>query len=474
MDALRELLHHHAHRYYVLDEPEIPDADYDKLFRELQELEAAASGAGDAGLADPARGRQGAGRIRQGAPQGAHAVDPHRDRHRGERRAQLRRPGAARAGAGRFRSAGRIRGRTQVRRAGDQPALRTWRAGAGRHARRRRGRRGRDAEHPHHRADSAAVAEGCAGGAGSARRGLHAARRLRAAERAAAREDRQGRQGREDLRQSAQRRGRRGAPARPGHRQAAAAELLRLWLGRGDAAGAGRTGFRDAFRSHADAAFVGLSGLAADPARHWRRRTDRLSPGCGQGARQPAVRHRRRGLQGQQPGAAAAAGLRDARAALGRGAQVPGAGTADHGGGHRGAGRPHRQADAGGQAGAGVRGRRDGDQCHAAQRGRGAAQGRARGRHGDRAPCRRRHPRSGGGGAGKAPSAREGLHDAAPLPGLRRGGGARGGRGRLPLHRRPVLRRAAQAGRSCTSPSAARWTSRAWARSWSTSWSKAT
>jgi len=37
--ALRELLHHHAHRYYVLDEPEIPDAEYDRLFRELQELE---------------------------------------------------------------------------------------------------------------------------------------------------------------------------------------------------------------------------------------------------------------------------------------------------------------------------------------------------------------------------------------------------------------------------------------------------
>jgi DNA ligase (NAD+) len=40
VDALRELLHHHAHRYYVLDEPEIPDAEYDKLFRELQQLEA--------------------------------------------------------------------------------------------------------------------------------------------------------------------------------------------------------------------------------------------------------------------------------------------------------------------------------------------------------------------------------------------------------------------------------------------------
>jgi DNA ligase (NAD+) len=39
VDALREVLHHHAHRYYVLDEPEIPDAEYDALFRELQALE---------------------------------------------------------------------------------------------------------------------------------------------------------------------------------------------------------------------------------------------------------------------------------------------------------------------------------------------------------------------------------------------------------------------------------------------------
>ena len=36
---LREHLHHHAHRYYVLDAPEIPDAEYDRLFQELQRLE---------------------------------------------------------------------------------------------------------------------------------------------------------------------------------------------------------------------------------------------------------------------------------------------------------------------------------------------------------------------------------------------------------------------------------------------------
>ncbi len=39
--TLRELLHAHAHRYYVLDDPSIPDAEYDKLFAELQALEAA-------------------------------------------------------------------------------------------------------------------------------------------------------------------------------------------------------------------------------------------------------------------------------------------------------------------------------------------------------------------------------------------------------------------------------------------------
>ena len=39
--ALRAQLNHHAHLYYVLDAPQIPDAEYDKLFRELQAIEAA-------------------------------------------------------------------------------------------------------------------------------------------------------------------------------------------------------------------------------------------------------------------------------------------------------------------------------------------------------------------------------------------------------------------------------------------------
>ncbi len=38
---LRDLINFHNYRYYVLDEPEIPDIEYDRLLRELQELEQA-------------------------------------------------------------------------------------------------------------------------------------------------------------------------------------------------------------------------------------------------------------------------------------------------------------------------------------------------------------------------------------------------------------------------------------------------
>ena len=38
---LHQALHQYAHSYYVLDEPSIPDAEYDKLFAELQNIEVA-------------------------------------------------------------------------------------------------------------------------------------------------------------------------------------------------------------------------------------------------------------------------------------------------------------------------------------------------------------------------------------------------------------------------------------------------
>ena len=39
--ALRETLAQHAHRYYVLDQPVLPDVEYDRLFKALQAIEAA-------------------------------------------------------------------------------------------------------------------------------------------------------------------------------------------------------------------------------------------------------------------------------------------------------------------------------------------------------------------------------------------------------------------------------------------------
>ncbi len=40
IDALRDRIRQHNHAYYVLDDPQIPDAEYDRLLRELQTLEA--------------------------------------------------------------------------------------------------------------------------------------------------------------------------------------------------------------------------------------------------------------------------------------------------------------------------------------------------------------------------------------------------------------------------------------------------
>ena len=40
IEQLRAELDAHNYRYHVLDEPSIPDSEYDRLFRELQALEA--------------------------------------------------------------------------------------------------------------------------------------------------------------------------------------------------------------------------------------------------------------------------------------------------------------------------------------------------------------------------------------------------------------------------------------------------
>lgn len=40
IERIRREIRHHDHRYHVLDQPEIPDAEYDRMFRRLQTLEA--------------------------------------------------------------------------------------------------------------------------------------------------------------------------------------------------------------------------------------------------------------------------------------------------------------------------------------------------------------------------------------------------------------------------------------------------
>ena len=40
VEKLREALRHHEHLYYVLDHPEISDAEYDAMMRQLQQIEA--------------------------------------------------------------------------------------------------------------------------------------------------------------------------------------------------------------------------------------------------------------------------------------------------------------------------------------------------------------------------------------------------------------------------------------------------
>ena len=39
IDDLRRAINHHNYRYYVLDSPEISDAEYDALMKELTQLE---------------------------------------------------------------------------------------------------------------------------------------------------------------------------------------------------------------------------------------------------------------------------------------------------------------------------------------------------------------------------------------------------------------------------------------------------
>ena len=128
---LRRLLRYHSHRYHVLDEPEIADAAYDALFRELEALEEA-----HPELATPDSPTR-----RVGAPPSDLFTEvTHRERmfsldnaETTERVGGVGDPPGAGAGPG----TGRVRLRAQGRRAGRLAHLRRRAAHPGRHPGRR-------------------------------------------------------------------------------------------------------------------------------------------------------------------------------------------------------------------------------------------------------------------------------------------------------------------------------------------------
>ena len=63
LEELRRQLHYHNHRYYVLDDPEISDAQYDRLLRELEELESRYPDLVTPGFTHPAGGRSSPGKV---------------------------------------------------------------------------------------------------------------------------------------------------------------------------------------------------------------------------------------------------------------------------------------------------------------------------------------------------------------------------------------------------------------------------
>ncbi len=173
---LRALIRHHEERYYVLNAPEIADAEFDALMESLAGARARAPGARDAGFADPARGRPPRRRVRRGRAPGAHALARQllqRGGGGGVRRARAARPGRRCGRSG----AGRVRRRTEDRRPQHLADLRGRAARARRDPGRRVSRRGRDGERPDHPGDSAGAVDGRARADRGPRRGVSAAAR---------------------------------------------------------------------------------------------------------------------------------------------------------------------------------------------------------------------------------------------------------------------------------------------------------
>jgi hypothetical protein len=113
---LRSQIAHHNERYYAHDAPEISDADYDLLVRQLAQMEAEHP---ELAVADSPTQQVGAGALSTSFSEVVHRVPMtslDRDGHRGAHR--LGRAGCQRPGAA-------ARFARRDRRAGDEPAPRT-------------------------------------------------------------------------------------------------------------------------------------------------------------------------------------------------------------------------------------------------------------------------------------------------------------------------------------------------------------
>ena len=182
-DELRRQIAHHDHRYYVLDDPEISDPDYDDLLRELREIEEE-----HPELLTPDSPTQRVGgkpldkfkQVEHHEPMLSLAQRPRRGR--AARLGQARR---APARAARHLGTGDpLRHRAEGRRPGDLAHLRERRLHPRRDPRRRADRRGRHPEPEDDQGDPA-LDRGCARAGRGPRRGLPADRRLHEGERAA-------------------------------------------------------------------------------------------------------------------------------------------------------------------------------------------------------------------------------------------------------------------------------------------------
>ncbi len=110
IEALRDKIRYHEHRYYVLDDPEISDAEFDRLMNELIALEAEHPELITPDSPTQRVGGKPSGAVRQGAAFDAHALAG-----QDHQRSRVARLGAAGARADR-RIAGRLRLRVEARR----------------------------------------------------------------------------------------------------------------------------------------------------------------------------------------------------------------------------------------------------------------------------------------------------------------------------------------------------------------------